>query len=61
MEESIIRRVPMLIIPISSDQRTAAIRVEERHIAKILDIHKDSRIGSKDIKNSILDLVNNKR
>ncbi|CAG9807528.1 unnamed protein product [Chironomus riparius] len=61
MEESILRRVPMLIMPISSDQRANAIRVEDRQIAKVLDIHKNDKINSDDIKNSILDLVNNKR
>ncbi|CAG9807529.1 unnamed protein product [Chironomus riparius] len=61
MEESILRRVPMLIMLISSDQRANAIRVEDRQIAKVLDIHKNDKINSDDIKNSILDLVNNKR
>ena len=55
------RRVPMLIMPISSDQQANAMRAEERQIAKIMNIHKNDKINSNDIKNSILDLVNNKR
>ena len=61
MEESIMRRVPMLILPIVSDQRANAIKAEDRQIARVLDIHKNDKINSDDIKNSILDLVNNKR
>ena len=51
----------MLILPIVSDQQANAIKAEDRQIGIVLDIHKNDKINSDDIKNSILDLVNNKR
>lgn len=59
LEESISRRVPMLIIPFQSDQVANAIRAEERQIAKILNIN--TKINSNDVKNSILAVVNDER
>lgn len=59
MEESITRRIPMIVCPFHGDQAANAERAVERGIAKALNVHEELNAGQ--IKNVISEVIEDGR